>query len=71
MSRPIQPYHFQVDLIWCDGTFKSASMANGRLKIRSQGGKAVCLIFKIFVTEDEFALSVTEGIRQRRIYFLV
>jgi hypothetical protein len=20
--RPIQPYHFQADLIWCDGTFK-------------------------------------------------
>jgi hypothetical protein len=21
-SRPTQPYHFQADLIWCDGTFK-------------------------------------------------
>jgi hypothetical protein len=21
-SRPIRPYHFQADLIWCDGTFK-------------------------------------------------
>ncbi len=21
-SRPIQPYHFQANLIWCDGTFK-------------------------------------------------
>jgi hypothetical protein len=21
-SRPIQPYHFKLNLIWCDGTFK-------------------------------------------------
>jgi hypothetical protein len=21
ISRPIRPYHFQADLIWCDGTF--------------------------------------------------
>jgi hypothetical protein len=23
ISRPIQPYHFQADLNWCDGTFKA------------------------------------------------
>jgi hypothetical protein len=22
ITRPIQPYHFQADLNWCDGTFK-------------------------------------------------
>ncbi len=27
MLRPIQPYHFQADLIWCDSTFKCL-MAN-------------------------------------------
>jgi hypothetical protein len=25
LSRPTQPYHFHVDLIWCDGTFKIKS----------------------------------------------
>jgi hypothetical protein len=24
-SRPTHPYHFQADLIWCDGTFKNSS----------------------------------------------
>jgi hypothetical protein len=30
LPRPIRPYHFQTDLIWCDGRFNAAMMTRPR-----------------------------------------